>query len=79
MLFSSRNQAAGHFFLKPPITPSKVKWSASKIHQTFGQLTDSDLSIILKAFETIGDKSLKGEGRNSFLLTPTQKVRRDPR
>ena len=33
-------------FLKSPITPSKVKWSAPKLHQTFGQLTDSDLSII---------------------------------
>ena len=41
MLFSFRNQSAGHFFLKSPITPSKVKWSAPKIHQTFGQLTDS--------------------------------------
>ena len=37
-------------FLKSPITPSKVKWSAPKIHQTFGQLTDSDLSIISKGF-----------------------------
>ena len=38
------------FFLKSPITPSKVKWSAPKIHHTFAQLTDSDLSIISKAF-----------------------------
>ena len=38
------------FFLKSPITPSKVKWSAPKIHQTFGQLTDSNLSIISKGF-----------------------------
>ena len=30
--------------------PLKVKWSAPKIHQTFGQLTDSDLSIISKGF-----------------------------
>ena len=37
-------------FLKSPITPSKVKWSAPKIQQTFGQLTDSDLSIISKGF-----------------------------
>ena len=29
---------------------SKVKWSAPKIHQTFGQLTDSDFSIISKGF-----------------------------
>ena len=38
------------FFSKSPITPSKVKWSAPKIHQTFGQLTDSDLPIISKGF-----------------------------
>ena len=31
------------FFMKSPITHSKVKWSAPKIHQTFAQLTDSDL------------------------------------
>ena len=37
-------------FFKSTITPSKVKWSAPKIHQTFGQLTDSDLSIISKGF-----------------------------
>ena len=34
------------FFLKSPITPSKVKWSTPKIHQTFGQLTNSDFSFI---------------------------------
>ena len=28
------------FSLKSPITPSKVKWSAPKIQQTFGQLTE---------------------------------------
>ena len=38
------------FFLKSPITPSKVEWSVPKIHQTFPRLTDSDLSIISKAF-----------------------------
>ena len=38
------------FFMKSPITPSKVKWSAPKIHQTFAQLTDSDLLIIFKGF-----------------------------
>ena len=37
-------------FLKLPITPSKVKWSAPKIRQTLGQLTGSDLSIISKGF-----------------------------
>ena len=73
ILFSSRNQRAGHFFLKSLIPPSKVKWSAPNIHQTFGQLTDSDLSIIFKGF---WNKTLKGRGyRNSFLLTPTRKVR----
>ena len=38
------------FFLKSPITHSKVKYLAPKIHQTFAQLTDSDFSIISKAF-----------------------------
>ena len=47
---SPRNQSPGYIFLKSPITPSKVKWSAPKIHQTFVQLTDSDLLIISKAF-----------------------------
>ena len=47
---SPRNQSAKYIFLKSPITPSKVKWSAPKIHQTFVQLTDSDLLIISKAF-----------------------------
>ena len=51
MLFSSQNQSARpFFFFKSPIDPSKVKWSAPKIYQTFGQLTDSDLSIISKGF-----------------------------
>ena len=30
--------------------PLKVKWSAPKIQQTFGRLTDSDLSLISKGF-----------------------------
>ena len=34
------------FFLKTPITPSKVKWLAPKIHQTVGQLINK-LSILL--------------------------------
>ena len=56
------------FFLKSPITPSKVKWSAPKIHQTFGQLTDSDLSIISKGFwNNTGQKS-QGE-REEFVST----------
>ena len=45
------------FTLKSLIT-SKVKWSVPKIRKTFGQLTDSDLSIISKGFKTIGDKIL---------------------
>ena len=57
--FSPRNLFACFFpieislqviFTEITITPSKVKWSAPKIHQTFGQLTDSDLSIISKGF-----------------------------
>ena len=27
------------FVLKSPITPSKVKWSAAKIHQTFSPIS----------------------------------------
>ena len=42
-LFSLEISLQDIFFLKSPITPSKVKWSAPKIHQTFAQLTDSDL------------------------------------
>ena len=78
-LFSLRNQSAGYFFLKSPLTPSKVKWLAPKIHQIFAQLTDTDLSIISKAFwNNRGQDSLaKGEGRNFLLLTPTQRVHTD--
>ena len=47
ILFSSRNQSAGHFFLKSPITPSKV--NGRPLIST-KQLTDSDLSIISKGF-----------------------------
>ena len=57
------------FFLKSPITPSKVKWSAPKIHQTFGQLTDSDLSIISKGFwNNRGQNSLGERGGIRFYL-----------
>ena len=68
VLFSSRNQSAGHFFLKSPITPSKVKWTARKIHQTFGQLTDSDLSIISKGFWNNREQNSLG-GREEFVST----------
>ena len=74
MSFSSRNQSAGHFFLKSPITPSKVKWSASKIHQIFGQLTDSDLSTISKGFWTNrGQNSLGERGGIRFYLPLPQR------
>ena len=68
MLFSSRNQPAGHFFfLKSPITPSKVKWSAPKIYQTFGQLTDPDLSIISKGFWN--NRRLNSQGRGEEFVS----------
>ena len=67
--FSSRNQPAGHFFLKSPTTLSKVKWPAPKIHQSFGQLTDSDLSIISKGFwDNRGQNSQGERGRIRFYL-----------
>ena len=56
------------FFLKSPITPSKVNWSAPKIHQTFGQLTDSDLSIISKGFWNNRGQNSLGE-REGFVST----------
>ena len=61
----------GTFFLKSPVTPSKVKWSAPRIHQTFGQLTNSDLSIISKGFwNNRGQKSLGERGGICFYLPP---------
>ena len=57
------------FFLKSPITPSKVKWSALKIHQTFAQLTDSDLSIISKAFWNNREQEERG-GIRFYLPLP---------
>ena len=66
-------------FLKSPIPPSKVKWSAPKIHQTFGQLTDSDLSSFLKAFETIWDKTLQWRGEEFVSTYPYPEVRSDVR
>ena len=41
--------------------PSKVKWSAPKIHQTLGQLTDSDLSTISKDFWNNRGQNFLGE------------------
>ena len=65
------------FFLKSTITPSKVKWSAPKIHQTFGQLTDSDLSIISKGFWTNRGQNSLGErgGIRLYLALPGKSVR----
>ena len=65
--FSPQNPSAGYFFLKSPITPSKVKWSAPKIHQTFGQLTDSDLSIISKGFWN--NRRLNSQGRGEEFVS----------
>ena len=78
-LFPAWNQSAEYFFLKSPLTPSKVKWLAPKIHQKFAQLTDTDLSITSKAFWNNGgqDSLAMGEGRNLFLLTPAQRVHTD--
>ena len=79
--FSPRNQSAGSFFLKSPITSSKVKCSAPKIHQTFAQLTYSGLSIISKAFSNDrGQNSLRGRrGIRLYLPLPGQSVRTDVR
>ena len=65
------------FFLKSPITPSKVKWSAPKIHQTFGQLTDSDLQIISKGFWDNRGQNSQGErgGIRFYLPLPGKSVR----
>ena len=65
------------FFLKSPINPSKVKCAVPKIHQTFAQLTDSDLSIISKAFwNNRGQNSLGKRGGILFYLPlPTESVR----
>ena len=75
--FPPQNQSAGYFYLKSPITPSKVKLSAPKIHQTFAQLTDFDLSIISKAFwNNRGQNSLRERGGIRFYLPlPGESVR----
>ena len=66
--FSPQNPSAGYFFLKSPITPSKVKWSAPKIHQTFVQILISQ--SFLKPFETIrGQNSLRKRGGIRFYLS----------
>ena len=69
MLFSSRNQSAWHFFVNSPIILSKLKLLEPKIHQTFGQLTDSDLSIIARGFwNNRGQNSLGERGGIRFYL-----------
>ena len=77
MLFFLSKSVCRTFFLKSPITPSKVNWSAPKIHQTFGQLTDSDLSIIFKGFwNNRGQNSQGGKGGIRFYLPlPGKSVR----
>ena len=77
--FLSKSVCMTFFCELTPITPSKVKLLEPKIHQTFGQLTDSDLSIIARGFWNNRRKLSWGEGRNSFLLTPTRNVRTDVR
>ena len=65
--FLPKSACRTFFFLKSPITPSKVKWSAPKIHQTFGQLTDSDLSIISKGFWN--NRRLNSQGRGEEFVS----------
>ena len=66
------------FFFKSPITSSKVKLPSAKIHPNID--SERDLSVIAKAFwNNRGQNSLGERGRNSFLLTPTRRVRTDVR
>ena len=67
------------FFLKSPespITPSKAKWLAPKIHRTYGQLTDSDLSILSKGVWNNRRQNSLGErgGIRFYLLLPGKSV-----
>ena len=90
IIFFPRNSFARFFPLETSLqdifseithNPSKVKWSAPKIHQTFGQLTDSDLSIISKGFwNNRGQNSLGDRGGIRFYLPlPGESVRTDVR
>ena len=65
------------FFNEITHNPSEVKWSTPKIHQTLGQLTDSDLSIISKDFWNNREQnSLRKKGGIRFYLTlPGKSVR----
>ena len=76
MLFPSKS-VRRTFFLKSPITLSKVKWSAPKIHHTFGQLRDSELPIISKGFwNNRGQNSLgEREGIRFYSPLPGKSVR----
>ena len=58
--------------------PLKSQWSAPKIHQTFGQLTDSDLTIISKGFRNNRGLNSLGErgGIRFYLPLPESPYRR---
>ena len=73
--FPSKSVCRIFFWLEITHNPSKVKWSAPKIHQTSAQWTDSDLSITSKAFRNNRAQNSTGEWKNSFLLTSTRRVR----
>ena len=74
---SPRNLFAWVFPLEITHNPLKSQMVAPKIHQIFGQLTDSDLSIISKGFWIKkGQNSLGERGRIRFRLPlPGKSVR----
>ena len=57
--------------------PLKSQIIGPKIHQTVAQLTDSDLSLITKAFGNSRGQTSRGEGKNSFLPTSTWSLSSD--
>ena len=75
--FSPRNLFAWVFPLEITHNPLKSQMVAPKIHQIFGQLTDSDFSIIFKGFWNNGGQNSLGErGRIRFRLPlPGKSVR----
>ena len=63
-------QCAGHFFLKPPITPQKSNGRPLKSTKHLVRLTDSNLSIISKDFWNNREQnSLVKKGGIRFYLT----------
>ena len=58
MLFSSRNQSAGHFFLIHPYPPQKSNGRPLKSTKHLVSWQILICQSFLKAFETIGDKTL---------------------